>query len=96
MLEIFALVYLSKNISELAHQKGLKTGWWKFYTIIAWILFEFIGIFIGLLIFDRTNIVSIILVGYAAAITSYFILKAYLNKLPDYFPEDDLDLDKTA
>jgi len=94
MLEIFALIYLSKNVSELAYQKGLKTGWWKFYTVIAWILFEFIGIFIGLLIFDRTNLVSIILVGYAAAITSYFILKAYLNKLPDYSPEDDLDIGK--
>lgn len=95
MIEVFALIYLSKNISELAYQKGLKTGWWKFYTVMAWILFEFIGIFIGLLIFDRTNMVSIILVAYAAAISSYFVLKAYLNKLPDYFSEDDLDIGKS-
>jgi hypothetical protein len=91
MLEIIAIIYLSKNVGQLAYQKGLKVGWWKFYTIISWILFEIIGVVIGLLIFNRDNLVSIILVGYAAAITSFFILKAYLNKLPDHQFEDDID-----
>jgi hypothetical protein len=96
MIEIIALIFLSRYIGNLAFQKGLSSGWWRFYTVIAWLLFEFIGAIIGIIIFDKTNFVSIVLVAYASAITSFYILKAYLNKLPDYFPEDDLDITHNA
>jgi hypothetical protein len=35
MLEIIALVFLTRKIGDLAERKGLKKGWWKFYTVIA-------------------------------------------------------------
>ena len=91
MLEIIALIFLTKYIGKLAYQKGLKVGWWKFYTVIAWIISEFIGLIIGILIFGADNLFSIVLVGIAAAITSFYILKGYLLKLPDHLFEDDID-----
>ena len=38
MLEIIALVFLTRKIGELAARKGLKSGWWKFYFILKAVL----------------------------------------------------------
>ena len=90
MLEIIALIFLTKDIGKLADAKGLKPLTWKIYTIVAWIISEIIGVFVGALIFGPDNIISVMLIGITFAITSYFILKAQLTKLPDYF-DDDLE-----
>ena len=42
MLEIVALIFLTRKIGSLAERKGLKVGTWKFYTILAWFGAEFI------------------------------------------------------
>jgi len=91
MLEIIALIFLTKDIGKLAEKKGLKPSSWKIYTVIGWLFFEFIGIFIGVMIFGTHNLVSVVLVGLAFAITSYFLIKAQLNKLPDHNIHDDID-----
>ena len=83
MLEIIALIFLTRNIGNLAARKGLKTGWWKFYTVIAWFGAEVIGVFVGFLLFQETGMVAAMLLGYGAAIASYFILKTYLSRKPD-------------
>ena len=88
MLEIVALIFLTKEIGKLAHNKGLKPLTWKIYTIVAWIVSEIIGVFVGVMIFGVNNIFSVVMVGLTFAITSYFIIKAQLNKLPDYFDDD--------
>ncbi|MEO8415122.1 MAG: hypothetical protein ABI472_15750 [Ginsengibacter sp.] len=88
MLEIIALIFLTKEIGKLAHTKGLKVLTWKIYTIVAWIVSEIIGVFVGVMIFGVNNLFSVVLVGLTFAITSYFIIKAQLNKLPDYFDDD--------
>ena len=88
MLEIIILIFLTKQIGRLAHSKGLKTGTWKIYTVVGWIISEIIGIVIGVMIFGKDNLFSIVMVGLAFAITSYFIIKAQLNKLPDYFDDE--------
>ena len=88
MLEIIILIFLTKEIGKLAHHKGLKPGTWKIYTVAGWILSEIIGIVIGAMTFGKDNLFSIVMVGLAFAITSYFIIKAQLNKLPDYFDDD--------
>lgn len=90
MLEIIALIFLTKDIGKLADAKGLKPLTWKIYTIVAWIISEIIGVFVGALIFGPDNIISVMLIGITFAITSYFIIKAQLTKLPDYF-DDDLE-----
>ena len=91
MLEIIALIFLTKEIGKLAAQKGLKPITWKIYTIIAWLISEIIGVVVGVMIFGVNNVVSIILVGITFAITSFFIIKAQLNKLPDQTFDDDIN-----
>jgi len=90
MLEIIALIFLTKEIGKLAVSKGLKSATWKIYTILAWIAGEFMGAIIGLLIFGINNLFSVILVGIAGAFTGYVILKSFLSKKPD-MPEEDID-----
>jgi hypothetical protein len=91
MLEIIALIFLTKEIGKIAAQKGLKPIKWKIYTIIAWLVSEIIGIVVGVMIFGVNNIVSVILVGITFAITSFFIIKAQLYKLPDQTFDDDIN-----
>jgi len=91
MLEIIALIFLTKEIGKIAAKKGLKPITWKIYTIVAWLVSEIVGVFVGALIFSSDNIVSIILVGLMFAITSYFIIKAQLNKFPDQTFDDDIN-----
>lgn len=90
MLEIVILIYLSRKVGALALKKGVSAGLWKFIFIIGWILFEVIGFIAGIWIFGKDNIISIILLAYMFAITSYVILKAYFSKLPDAVSEDDI------
>jgi len=84
MLEILALVFLTGKIGTLAERKGLKKGWWKFYTVIAWFGAEVIGIIVGMLVFQTDDVFALLLPGYGFAIASYFILKAYLSRKPDF------------
>lgn len=86
MLEIIAIIYLTKKIGTLAELKGQKTGVWKFYTVAAWLVSEFIGIILAILIFRPTEPLAAAPLGYAFAIGSYFILRAILLKKPDALP----------
>lgn len=90
MLEIIALIFLTKDIGKIAYSKGLKPGPWKIYTVLAWIAGEIVGFIIGVLIFEINNFVSIMLMGLAGAVTGYFALKANLSKRPDAL-EDDIN-----
>ncbi|MBA3675290.1 MAG: hypothetical protein H0W75_10130 [Chitinophagaceae bacterium] len=88
MLEIIALIFLTKEIGKIAKTKGLKPGRWQLYTVLAWVAGEIVGFIIGLLIFEINNFVSIMLMGLAGAITGYFALKANLSRRPDAFEDD--------
>lgn len=88
MLEIIILIFLTREIGRLAYSKGLKPGTWKIYTVVGWITLEIIGVIAGVIIFGKDNLFSIGMLGLAFGITSYFIIKAQLNKLPDYFDDD--------
>ncbi len=91
MLEIIALIFLTKEIGKLAHNKGLKPSTWKIYAVVGWIISEITGIIIGVMIFGKDNLFSIALTGITFAVTSYFIIKAQLNKLPDQDFDDDIN-----
>ncbi len=91
MLDIIVLYFLTKEIGRLAERKGVKIFTWKLYTVLGWIFSEIFGIIVGLMFFRVDNIISIILVGLAFAITSYFFIKSQLNKLPDRGLDDDID-----
>ena len=90
MLEIIVLIFLTKEIGKLANSKGVKPLTWKVYNVLGWILAESIGVIFGLVLFGKNNLVSVSLLGIAFAITSYFIIKAQLNKLPDHRIDDDI------
>ncbi len=91
MLDLIVLFFLTREIGKLAFKKGVKPLTWKIYNIVGWLLAELVGIVIGALIFGLDNLVSVQLVAFAFAITSYFIIKAQLNKLPDQDLDDDID-----
>jgi hypothetical protein len=83
MLDLIILIFLTIKIGTEASRKGLKPFTWRAYNVIGWLLFEIIGIIVGFAIFGKDNLISINLVGFMFAITSYFLIKGQLNKLPD-------------
>jgi hypothetical protein len=91
MLEIIALIFLTREIGRLAEKKGLKPITWKIYTVIGWLFSETIGILIGVMIFGTNNLVSVVLVGVLFAITFYFFVKAQLYKLRDREIDNDIN-----
>ncbi|MEP7251669.1 MAG: hypothetical protein ABI683_04790 [Ginsengibacter sp.] len=91
MLDLILLFFLTKEIGRLADRKGLKALTWKIYNITGWLAAELVGVVMGVLIFGLNNIVSVQLIAFAFAITSYFIIKAQLNKLPDRDIDEDID-----
>ena len=92
MIELLALIFLTKEIGKLAILKGLPTGRWKFICVLSWFLMEIVGIFIGLIFFGKDNLVSVVLVGLGFAVTGYFMVKNYLQNLPDINDQNKSDL----
>jgi hypothetical protein len=88
MLEIIALIFLCKRNGSLAEKKGLKPGMWKGYTVAAWMLMEFLGIFIGMMMFGRTNLIAIFAVGIFSAFGGYLFVRYNLENKPDDLEED--------
>jgi hypothetical protein len=88
MLEIIALIFLTKEMGKIAAEKGLKPVTWKIYTVLAWVLGEIIGGIIGLYMFGLNNWISVALVAIGGAITGYLILKSNLSKRPDVMDDD--------
>lgn len=83
MIEIIILIFLTREVGRLSLRKGQKPLTWKIYNVLGWLTFEFIGLLFGLMIFGKSNLISVNLIGIMFAVTSYFIIKAQLNKLPD-------------
>ncbi|MBA2250057.1 MAG: hypothetical protein H0W12_07675 [Chitinophagaceae bacterium] len=91
MLEIIALIFITRRMGTLAHDKGLKPGTWKLYTVLAWFAGEIPGAIIGVLIFGIDNLISVELVALAGAVSGYFIIKNILSKKPNAGMEDDIN-----
>lgn len=90
MIEIIALIILTRQIGALATRKGLRPGRWQLYTVLSWLAGEFAGAIIGVMIFGTDNLLSVLLVALAGAITGFIILKRNLSKRPDIL-EDDIN-----
>jgi hypothetical protein len=91
MIEIIVLVFLTIEIGKLAREKGLKPLTWRIYNVVGYITAEIFGAVIGFMIFGKENLISVMLVGIMFAISSYFIIRAQLNKLPDQDLDGDID-----
>jgi len=83
MLEILALIFLTRDVGKIALKKGLKPGMWKLYAVLAWFAGEIPGIIIGVLLFGIDNLISVELVAVAGALTGFLILRSALLKKPD-------------
>jgi hypothetical protein len=83
MIEIFALIYFSRKMGELALQKGLKKGLWQFFTVLTWFGAEVFGAVLSVLIFKTDELLSMLPLAYVCAIGSYFLLRSILSKKPD-------------
>jgi hypothetical protein len=90
MLEIIALIFLTKNIGALAQRKGLKPGTWKLYTVLCWFGAEIAGAMLTVIFLGEEAILFAVLIGLGCAVGSYFILKANLSKRPDAM-EDEIN-----
>jgi hypothetical protein len=88
MLEIIALIYLTRSIGQLALNKGQKPGTWKLYTVLAWFAGEITGVMLGLAIFGVEKPFMAILVGIPCAIGGYHIIRSTLDRKPDVFIDD--------
>ncbi|MEP7142482.1 MAG: hypothetical protein ABI707_06415 [Ferruginibacter sp.] len=88
MLEIIALIILCKKNGNLAMQKGLKPGNWKWYTVLAWIITEMIGVMLGIVLFGQENIIGIMSLGLVSAFGGYLFIKFMLDKKPDPFDKE--------
>jgi hypothetical protein len=97
MLEVIVLIFLTRRMGNLAIRKGLKPISWKLYTVLAWIVAELTGCLFAMFLFGNTNYVAIFSIGllsaffsiaYLSAFGGYLIIRAILEKRPDYIDED--------
>jgi hypothetical protein len=88
MLEIIALILITKYIGKLALQKGLKPLPWKVYTIICWLFFEIIGMAFGVFILGQRGLMPLMLLGLISAFGGFLLIRAILQKQPDNNNED--------
>ena len=88
MLEIIAIIFLSKKNGKLAIQKGLKSGPWILYNVLCWIAFEVVGVVVGIITFGQENVLPIYLLALVLAVSSYFLIRSILDKKPDAIDDD--------
>ena len=93
MLEILALIFITRHIGQLAEKKGMPTGWWKFYTVIAWIAGEILGVFAAMFFFQAEDYIAMLPMAILGAVGGYLIVRAILSRMPDK-PADSFDFEK--
>ncbi|MBL7774271.1 MAG: hypothetical protein JNM95_15540 [Chitinophagaceae bacterium] len=92
MLDLIALIFLTRYIGNIAREKKLDVLTWKLYTVLAWFAGLFVGVSIGMALFGTKNtlellkpentkaMISVMLVGYMGAIAGFHVLKTILSK----------------
>lgn len=92
MLEIIALIWLTRRIGEIVKEKHRKSGWYKFMTVALWFGCEIAGAIVGGIIVGLTGspdalIYVIALAGAAAgAGIAYLIARSVPPLQPDFAP----------
>jgi uncharacterized membrane protein YfcA len=83
MLEILALIFLTRKIGSLALLKGQKSGRWKLYTVLAWFGGEIIGAVLSVVLFKSEDYFSMLPLAIMGAVGGYLIIRATLSRMPD-------------
>ena len=90
MLEIIALIFITREIKKLAIQKGLKPLTWKIYTVICWFIFEIFGIALGIMFWGLDDIIALAFFGFACAFGGFLIIRSILLKKPDNTSDEEI------
>ncbi len=90
MIEIIALIFLTRHIGQKAAHKGLPAGRWKLYLVLAWFAFEIPGFLLGLYLFGKQNLMALSLFAIFCAFGGYLFIKYRLDKMPGTL-DDDID-----
>lgn len=85
MIEIIALIFLTRQIGQMAERRGLKPGKWKWKTVGYWILFEFIGVYLGISFFgiNKDSLVGLMLFAASCAFGGYLLVRKQLERIPE-------------
>lgn len=86
MIELIAIYLTSKNMAEIAQEKGYSKGLWRLIAILAWIIFEFIGTVVGLIVFGEGGFMF-----YITAIIGAFLGVFVVRKILDGKPNINMD-----
>jgi len=91
MLEILFLVHLTRRIGHILKQKGRKSGWYKFLTVLLWFGGEIIGGIIGAVIVEISElnqaiIYLVALMGAAAGAGAAFLIAKTVSPAAQYSP----------
>lgn len=87
-MDIILIIYLAWKMGRLAGSKGLSSVRWRWYTVLAWVGGEFVGILIGIMLWGQNNLLMLNLTGIGVAIAAYFTLRDRLLKKDDSLPTD--------
>ncbi len=93
MIEIIAMYLTSKNIAEIAKDKGYSKSLWRLLAILAWIIFEFIGVVLGLIILGEEGGLMIYLFALLGALLGVFVVRKILDSRPNVKDNSDTLLD---
>lgn len=83
MLEIIGLVFFSRKLGPIILRKGESKNKWITLFIISFLAAEFLGLFIGIMIFGEDKIAEPAVTGYILAFSSFYVVRAILNNKPD-------------
>ena len=92
MIDLILLIFLCRQIGNIARRKGLAPRKWIFNTVLTWLGFELIGLFIGVMLFgfdknDEKSLYGLMAFAMACGFGGYLLVKSTLDKKPD--PMDD-------
>lgn len=91
MIEIIALVFLCSSNSRLARKKGLKGGWWAFFTVVGWLVAELFGLLLGVGLIGMDNLIALMGFGLFCAFGGYLLVRRILEAQPNQDPiEEDI------
>jgi hypothetical protein len=82
MIEIIALIFLTINIVKLAKQKGESPLKWGVRGVMAWLLGEFVGIALIVILVGQ-ELLYCMIVGIGMAYLFFLLLKSSLSSKPD-------------
>lgn len=88
MLEIFALIFLTRHLKKTAQNK-YQSPWWAAIGPVLWIVFELVGVIAGIII--TGDELAGMGIGIVSALIGAGISLAVVHSLPSRMEEDDMD-----